>query len=161
MCGAVCVGCAAAKFQAQQARQAGLDAEAGGGVEAAGTGSPRLNAQQRLSSMGGAAAMSAAAPSDVTGICGTGYYISVSTAPHKWQLNCVSTSLYDWACGGAGGRLVVVQHPLCHGRCFVVAQCPGRGLQGLTDASNRGFWLAFLCSTQPATWPIHRAAYSN
>lgn len=81
MCVAVNVGCAAAKFQAQQARQAGLDADAAGGVEAAGTGSPRLNAQQRLSSMGGAAAMSAAAPSDVTGICGTGYYISVSMAP--------------------------------------------------------------------------------
>lgn len=68
----------AAKFQAQQSRQA----EGGGGGaagEAGGTGSPRLSAQQRLSSMGGGggAAMSAAAPSDVTGICGTGYYISV------------------------------------------------------------------------------------
>ena len=70
---------AAAKFQAQQARQAGLDSEAGIASEVpSGTGSPRLTGQQRMSSLGGAAAMSAAAPSDVTGICGTGYYISVS-----------------------------------------------------------------------------------
>jgi hypothetical protein len=73
---------AAAKFQAQQSRQAeggGTGAGSAAG-EAGGTGSPRLSAQQRLSSMGGGggAAMSAAAPSDVTGICGTGYYISVS-----------------------------------------------------------------------------------
>jgi hypothetical protein len=67
----------AAKFQAQQSRQA--EGTGGGGVgEPGASGSPRLSAQQRLSSMGGAAAMSAAAPSDVTGICGTGYYISVS-----------------------------------------------------------------------------------
>lgn len=67
---------AAAKFQAQQTRPAGQPDTDGG--EAGGTGSPRLSAQQRMSSMGGAAAMSGAAPSDVTGICGTGYYISVS-----------------------------------------------------------------------------------
>lgn len=73
----VCV--CAAKFQAQQASQAGLDADmSGGGAEVSGSGSPRLTAQQRLSSLGGIAAMSAAAPSDLTGVCGTGFYISVS-----------------------------------------------------------------------------------
>jgi hypothetical protein len=81
----------AAKFQAQQARQAE-------GGEQLGTGSPRLNAQQRLSSMGGAA-VSAAAPSDVTGICGTGYYISVSNAP-----GCV-----------------YITHEVCHDLCMYVA----------------------------------------
>jgi hypothetical protein len=40
-----------------------------------------------MSSMGGAAAMSATAPSDVTGICGTGYYISVSSA------NCAAAAV--------------------------------------------------------------------
>jgi hypothetical protein len=73
----VCHFTFAAKFQAQQSRQA--EGSGGVGVGEPGTsGSPRLSAQQRLSSLGGAAAMSAAAPSDVTGICGTGYYISVS-----------------------------------------------------------------------------------
>jgi hypothetical protein len=88
-------GLCAAKFQAQQARQAGLDNEGGSGGgggpgvgEGDRPGSPRhLGSQQRLSSMGNALLMSAAAPSDVTGICGTGFYISVRVINRQQHLH--------------------------------------------------------------------------
>lgn len=112
-----CHVCAAAKFQAQQSRQAE-------GGEQQGSGSPRLSAQQRLSSLGGAAAMSAAAPSDVTGICGTGYYISVSgLAPLPVQACCPVCAADDTTLSGAEAALVMPSPLSCCAVCTVVLLC--------------------------------------